>query len=221
MFEIEEEFDSALDTTADNNDGFSVLHQRRVSSASSRRHFPSSPPKAIPRARLSSMMNRGFEGQSYSPLAQVFNPVVQEDDANSDPYVSGSSAPQAGISFGLVTRRRLMSIQPSQRRVTESAANPALAHIRGIPAIGDKNSPPKRGAARSRSHDADHSRRPLPKPHQMVTEDIKIAENAMTDERAQFAVLRRLEEMEKRQERIEALLVEISRSVGGPRQPQS
>jgi len=55
----------------------------------------------------------------------------------------------------------------------------------------------------------------------MVTEDIKIAENAMTDERAQFAVLRRLEEMEKRQERIEALLVEISRSVGGPRQPQS
>lgn len=103
VFEIENEYESALDTDGTAND--SSRGQRRPSGGSNRREHLS---KIIPRARLSSSVHHPPEFQSTSPLAQVFNPIL---DAN--------TRLEPGISFGPATRRRVTSMPPSQLQTPE------------------------------------------------------------------------------------------------------
>jgi hypothetical protein len=209
VFELEEEFDSALDT-ADNNDDFSIQDQRRFSGASMRRGRPlppSSPPKAVPGARITST-NRGIEAQSFSPLAQVFNPVVIEEDVMRDPNLSaGSLVP--GISYGPATRRKMSSIQPSHRRLqpdpllTQFQSNqPRRFHTTSV-----KNSPPERVFLRSRSQGHDTLDRA------MTLVENKDREDDMGEGLEQSAIMKRLDDIEERQERIESLLHELSHTI--------
>ncbi|KIM44732.1 hypothetical protein M413DRAFT_442685 [Hebeloma cylindrosporum] len=196
VFELEEEFDSALDTT-DNNDDFSIQNQRRFSGVSMRTGRASSPPKPNARARLNSAMNRVTEGQILSPLAQVFNPLVVEDDVTREPYIS------PGVSYGPATRRRPLSIRPSQRRPQPdqlSAQSPSN-QLRRSPGTGDKDS--LRSPSQDR-HTVDHP---------MTAASVKDIENNTTGDLQQSAIMKRLDDLEKRQERIESLLQGLSHNI--------
>ncbi|KAJ3926134.1 MAG: hypothetical protein NXY57DRAFT_1029947 [Lentinula lateritia] len=123
------------------------LQQRRTSNSSQNRPFanqnhltpgggPSSssqdqlggsqPHPIPPRTRLNSIMSRGMEAaQSFtSPLAQIYQPLVVDDDlplASDESLDQVPSVPQGGaplISYGPTTRRRLSSMQGVHRRNT-------------------------------------------------------------------------------------------------------
>ncbi|EIW58800.1 uncharacterized protein TRAVEDRAFT_72272 [Trametes versicolor FP-101664 SS1] len=99
------------------------------------------------RARVNSVLARGLDlAQSVSsPLAQIFQPLIVDDDfisggddqnsseaATSGPSGNGMSAGQ--ISYGPATRRRLSSmhvLSPPRRGRTYSSATPALGLIPG------------------------------------------------------------------------------------------
>jgi hypothetical protein len=187
VFELEEEFDSALDT-ADTNDDFSILNQRRLSGASMRGRA-SSPPKTPARARHPTM-NRGSESQTLSPLAQVFNPLVVEDDLMREPCVS------PGVSYGPATRRRLLSIQPSQRRPQPEPLSTQFQsnQLKRFPKSSDSQD----------RHAIDHA---------MTAAEIKDMEDNMNGDLQQSAIMKRLDDMEKRQERIESLLQDLSHNI--------
>ncbi|KAJ4469533.1 hypothetical protein J3R30DRAFT_3661617 [Lentinula aciculospora] len=98
-------------------------------SSSSQEQLGGSQPHLIPpRNRVNSIMSRGLEAaQSFtSPLAQIYQPLVVDDDlplaSDEDesqdqmPLVPQGSAPL--ISYGPSTRRRLSSIQGMHRRGT-------------------------------------------------------------------------------------------------------
>ncbi|KAJ3493550.1 hypothetical protein NLJ89_g10992 [Agrocybe chaxingu] len=213
VFEIEGEFDSALDIT--DNDPFSIQHQqhRRLSGASSRRGRPF-PPASPPKAQRNRLYSILPQGQTASPLAQVFNPFLVEDD-NMPEYMSGHSIPP-GVSFGPATRRRLTSMaQPSQRRVTEPPVGNAggvISHAtRRFPVMSDKDSPPGNSVQRSRSHDHYQRKQPIP------AGEIEDGEDSQGETGEQANVLRRLDAMDKRQKNIESLLMEISQNIHSSR----
>lgn len=98
------------------------------------------------RARVNSVLARGLDlAQSVSsPLAQIFQPLIVDDDfisgddqhsseaATSGPSGNGMGAGQ--ISYGPATRRRLSSmhvLSPPRRGRTYSSATPALGLIPG------------------------------------------------------------------------------------------
>lgn len=222
---MEDEYESALDI-GDNNDGFSIRHQRRLSVNSTRRgriprhsspgrmprqttspqRMPrhSSPSKPIPqaRARLNSTMNH----DNFSPLAQVFNPLLVEDDHNMDQ--GPSMVP--GISYGPVTRRRLTSFVASNRNVApEILSHSHSNHSKKFPTLSDKSSPSEQGILRSASQDL------LRPPHISTATEIKDAEEDTGETQEQSIIISRLEEIEKRQQRIESLLAHISENING------
>ncbi|KAJ3852022.1 hypothetical protein EV368DRAFT_82940 [Lentinula lateritia] len=123
------------------------LQQRRTSNSSQNRPFanqthltpgggPSSssqdqlggsqPHPIPPRTRVNSIMSRGMEAaQSFtSPLAQIYQPLVVDDDlplASDESLDQVPTVPQGGaplISYGPTTRRRLSSMQGVHRRNT-------------------------------------------------------------------------------------------------------
>lgn len=77
---------------------------------------PSAPIAApAPRGRLNSLVGRGSDAlQSFtSPLAQIFHPLVVDEEPEELPSEGESSSPSGGthgISYGPVTRRRLTSM---------------------------------------------------------------------------------------------------------------
>jgi len=165
----------------------------------------SSPPRAIPGARITPTTNRGVEAQTFSPLAQVFNPVVMEEDVVRDPNLSaGSLVP--GVSYGPATRRRMPSIQPSHGRpqpdplLTQFQSN----QLRMFHTTSDKNSPPERVFLRSRSQDRDTLN------HAVENKD---REDDVGEDLEQSVIMKRLDDIQKRQERIESLLYELSRTI--------
>ncbi|KAI8996333.1 hypothetical protein BD414DRAFT_197116 [Trametes punicea] len=97
----------------------------------------------LPRARLNSLMTRGFEiAQSApSPLAQIFQPLVVDDDLSAGDdmtasegggvVISGGNGSGAGmISYGPATRRRLSSMHaanPPRRGHTYSLTAPGAS----------------------------------------------------------------------------------------------
>ncbi|PPQ76669.1 hypothetical protein CVT24_011914 [Panaeolus cyanescens] len=219
VFEIEEEFDSALDT-GDVSDGLS-FQQRRLSGGSSRRGRPNltiaspvSPPRASARPRLDSMITRGFDGQTYSPLAQVYNPFLVDDEIIEEPGPTGHhsnlASAQSNISYNPMARRRLTSIQPalqkrpgisltSQTTMTSQHGVP----FRKFPTAGDKvvaSSPEaitvRRSTSTERGTAVSHTE----------GDDHHVPEHTA-------ALMKRMEDMEQRQQRIEMLLLDISQSL--------
>ncbi|KAH9479382.1 hypothetical protein JR316_0007972 [Psilocybe cubensis] len=224
VFDLEDEFgnESALDT-GDNGNGVSIRSQRRLSGHSTRRgrvvrqsspgrmprystspqRMPrhSSPSKPIPqaRARLNSAMNH----ENFSPLAQVFNPLLVEDDHITDQGPAMSS----GISYGPATRRRLTSFVASNKNLAPDISMPSISNP--SKKFGDKSSPSEQGILISGSHDLLQ-----PPQHISTATEIKDAAEEDTGEsREESAIISRLEEIERRQQRIESLLTRISHSI--------
>lgn len=246
-----------------NGNAFEAQRQRRMSPFSSPtrplqqqpQRFPTgnsqpptgtlSPPGAGPthpaaRTRLNSLMSRGAEAAHTftSPLAQIFQPLVVDDDMileeeplNSDgtnatgPTPSVSSPPP-GLSYGLASRRRLSSMQSMYRR------NPAT----GDPSHLSANASPTHASSHTQSHstmgrflgqtsrdDLHHAFSSSPDSQQRpdasreslaipTADEVKREEDEGTGGMS-LEWTRRMERMEERQERIEGLLERIARDV--------
>ena len=183
VFDIEEEFDSALDV--DGNDGSSTRNQRRPS------FQKGGAVTGIPFRRF----NTTISAQSGSPLAQVFNPLVVGDNIED----SGSSlAAQPVVSYGPLSRRRITS---TQKRPVEPSDQAHSTQLNRFPTI----SPPEHGILRSRSQD-----RTLKSKASNISDDEQHPQQ-------QSEFMQRLDDIEKRQERIEVLLTQISQSISSDR----
>jgi hypothetical protein len=214
IFEIEDDLDIALDT-GDYGPTPSVdaFRQRRISGIS-RRHTserrvssnePSNPAgspnktgrrdlsPASPRQRLNSMLNRGAEAaQTFtSPLAQIFQPLVVDDEIPEDAEAPPShpGIPN-GVSYGPASRRRLSTMQRSP------ADSATVVHHR-FPSMGSHH-----GSHEALSSDPDA----YPTPREPETaEEVQEEASGM----AQWA--QRLQRLEEGQKRIEDLLIQLSK----------
>lgn len=218
IFEIEEDFESALDTGEGADDVYQQTQsKRRFSGVSISPPAPppqpqsSSPPRAIPRLRLNSVVNRGVDATAFSPLAQVFQPLVVDEDpfkatANNAANASGSLFP-LGISYGPASRRRLTSIQSMHRGAHEPLQTQLQLNTgKKFPLIG-RGSPKDREGPFKR----DISLERMP---ETVTE-VKEQEGASgTNNPGEVQWLERLTQIEQRQARIEDLLSQIAKNVG-------
>lgn len=173
---------------------------------------PSSPPRAIPRLRLNSVVNRGVDATAFSPLAQVFQPLVVDEDpfrttTNSAATNASGSLFPTGISYGPASRRRLTSIQSMHRGAHEPLQTQLQLNTgKKFPLIGrgspkDREGPFKRDVSLER----------MPE----TVMEVKEQEGASgTNSPGQMQWLERLTQIEQRQVRIEDLLSQIAKNVG-------
>ncbi|KAG6844774.1 hypothetical protein H0H87_003892 [Tephrocybe sp. NHM501043] len=220
IFEIEEEFESALDI---NDTASYQVHERprRMSSGPAQyNQTPAGPTGSIPHTRLTSIMHRGGEAaQSFtSPLAQVFQPLIVDntipeepgDKTESSPASPGATGPipfPSAVSYGSASRRRLSSVYVTQGHPQSSPPLFQQVQAKKV-AMFPKSSSPPRSSAFSRSPE-----RIAPASPSTATEALEESKADEVGRLGGVAVERRLEEMEKRQERIEELLKQIARDV--------
>lgn len=145
-----------------------------------------------------------MSNQSFSPLAQVYNPVVIDEDAE-DP---GNSA-QPVISYGPATRRRFTSVSKRPMEFSDQMHSTQLRRYPTVPPMDiNKISPPERGILRSRSHDrylkVQRSTAPDSRP-------LDVSDSEQYPQRSEF--IQRLDDIERRQEKIESLLIQISQNI--------
>ncbi|KAH9840257.1 uncharacterized protein C8Q71DRAFT_483332 [Rhodofomes roseus] len=196
---------------------------RSALSLSAKSERPASGPSSIPlpRHRLNSLVTRGLDNvQSVaSPLAQVFQPFVVEDE--NDPEQEGGAL----VSYGPASRRRLSSMQrrPTGMGHMDPFGGGPMAGLAGNGmGLGTRRSPgapslmspsarlgltgqtlsssPETKEIRSPSENGRDSRQGLSQPH----EPLETAEEEQEEGRS--LVDRRLEDIEKRQQHIEELL---------------
>lgn len=265
IFEIEDELGaSALDTRSEgeieNGQPQSPYvglvppsqHQRRLStSTTATKRRPSTPlhspmtttpmqQNAPPlRARANSMMNRGFEAaQNFtSPLAQIFQPLVVDDDlleeednaseVSSPPQATGVNfpSPPQGVSYGPASRRRLSSMHrrtepavprrfPVLGRVVSGATGDGVLSESPEQGGGVQGSPSQRevlsagvSPRKASSIAASASEGPSPSPAPSVTAQQVVDTRADTG--AAPGWVTRLDKMEARQRRIEGMLQQL------------
>jgi hypothetical protein len=144
------------------------------------------------------MLHRGAEvAQSFtSPLAQIFHPLVVDDEIpeNAEPSPSHLGIP-SGISYGPASRRRHSVMQRSP------AADSAIVQHHKFPSMGSHNG--SQDGPSSSKPDAHLSGRE-PETAEEVQE-----EESSAGGMAQWA--KRLQNLEEGQKRIEALLVKLSK----------
>ncbi|KAG6889749.1 hypothetical protein C0992_004267 [Termitomyces sp. T32_za158] len=219
IFEIEEEFESALDTSDamsyQYNEGF------RRTSLGPMQHTQGtlSPQTTTSRLRSNSLLPRGTDGtQNFvSPLAQVFNPLVvvdrpipeesdQADKAEMSPSSSSFIPGPSVVSYGPISRRRISMVSLRGQRPA-SPPRRQQVKLRKFSTFPKTASPPRMPL----SHSPEANEEPdSPTSPEVVTE-------ALVESRAEsgggIVLEGRLDEMEKRQERIEELLIEIARDI--------
>lgn len=148
---------------------------------------------------------------AHSPLAQVFQPLVLDDvhapeDTVSD-NVSGSgvsaSLPQPQLSYGPATRHRLGPVQSVQKRPSQTslwAPRPAVSGRPAYPPL-DTREETLAGRLSASSGHQDEEERPIATAEQV--EEIVEGNGGMTE------WMKRMEKIERQQERIEDLLVQL------------
>lgn len=166
---------------------------------------PQSPSVAAPRQRLGSILNRGAEAAHNiaSPLAQIFIPLVVDDDI---PEESGNGSSSmlnvpTGISYGPASRRK-----QSMMHRTPTVEN-ALARTHRFPSMGSHES--------RDAHVASSSPDPI---SDIVGHGMETAEEAEEEEDNSGGMIRwmeRLDKLEQGQKRIEDLLLKISENQTG------
>ncbi|VDB94664.1 unnamed protein product [Peniophora sp. CBMAI 1063] len=231
IFEIEEEYNSALDTddgpplnsrprAVSFNTG-SNAGSRRQSQTGGTRPQPSSSPThsktsalpalAMPRHRLTSILHEGADAArtAVSPLAQIFQPIVvpeisgsPEDAGNGlSPAGSNTGNGSAPVSYGPASRRRRISTVGGGLRPSDSHG-PFGGGLRFPSSASHGGS--SLGGAVSESPERSPKREDAP--------EVETAVDA-TDEDAELGPIeltRRLGEIERRQQRIEDLLGQIA-----------
>ena len=170
---------------------------RTRSPQKSQGYSPSSA-KPIPRARKNSTVDR-VEGPS--PLAQIFQPLVipeGEESANLGLHA-------ISISYGPAHRRRLSSMQSTQKRTPVEEPETRSQSSRGRPL--DSVSGP-RSPLDELSNETSHQVHPSEIGEPETVQQIEEEEENQTG--VSMMLLVRLEDMEKRQKRIEDMLIQIT-----------
>lgn len=198
-----------------------------LSQKSERPSGPSAIP--LPRARLNSIVTRGLEPAQAvaSPLAQVFQPLVVDDDRDGDAdQLSQDGAGGALVSYGPASRRRLSSMARRPTAMVHGDFFGAAAGPAGIPrrspGQATMTSPGARlgitGQALSASPETRETTRSPEKEREArsvlgqgpshLHEPLETAaeEQEEQEQGAASPTDRRLEEIERRQQRIEELL---------------
>ncbi|KAG6821438.1 hypothetical protein H0H93_010162 [Arthromyces matolae] len=217
IFEIEEEFESALDMT----DAASYQQgerPRRMSGVGQPSQGTSAGP--IPRARLNSIMVRGDSPQSFvSPLAQVYNPVAVGSipEEPSDKVESPSPLPPS-VTF--TVNRRLSTTQQSMR-TQQNPRRQSKVQMRRFLSLPVSSSPAQMPPSNTVEGAVENNVPKEPEPSNGRLEPTRSPERAtqIFDENSaehvedEHILARRLDDIERRQERIEELLIQISRDL--------
>ncbi|KAG6813886.1 hypothetical protein H0H92_006293 [Tricholoma furcatifolium] len=188
IFEIAEEYESALDLNDSASFQYNADQRARRRSSGHMQHGQTTgnggPAAPTPRTRLNSVMHRGTEvTQSFvSPLAQVFQPLmvddtIREESPDKDSDEPSSAAPSSQPTSPAVSYGPALSQAP-----VSQSPDPMLETVPTAPASPER-----------------------------VTEEL--AEESKGDPAGELAFERRLNDIEKRQERIEELLLQIARDV--------
>ncbi|KAI6041283.1 hypothetical protein EDC04DRAFT_3139831 [Pisolithus marmoratus] len=153
------------------------------------------------RRRLNSMINRTDVLQS--PLAQVFQPVVVDDEIPEEhaPDKEPLPQPHSGnghmVSYGPASRRRLASMHLASKRTTDSAAQTSGTSRRpAFPAIDTRPEALVEGP-----HSASPDRQP---------ETAEQVEETMANNGGLVELSQKIKDMEDRQKRIESILIQLS-----------
>ncbi|KAF9240653.1 hypothetical protein BU15DRAFT_73884 [Melanogaster broomeanus] len=142
-----------------------------------------------------------------SPLAQVFQPLIMDDEIPEEAIVDGNGggggilSPPV-ISYGPATRRRLTSMQSMFRRQTDLSAPTPIVRRRPFPVI-DTRQETLAGSLSS-------------SPEQQPGMAFETAEQVEEDSEQNGGMtewLRRMGQMEERQKRIEDLLIQLNSKV--------
>jgi hypothetical protein len=153
------------------------------------------------RARLSSAVSRGADAmQNFtSPLAQVFKPLaVHENMPETINPATGPAGPVA-VSYGPASRRRVSSMHSTQWRHPESLVHHTQANA--LKRFSPKSSPVEQSAL---SESPDHARVVSPLTERKPSLDTEYVGSDWTS---------RMDQMEKRQQRIEDLLIQLSKDI--------
>lgn len=164
-----------------------------------------SPPPTSPqvRARVTSLMHRGTEAvhNFSSPLAQIYQPLVVDDDLVDEAPESSSSANQK---FVFPRRRRLSSVH----KFPPTDHHASAVALRKFPTNSSSRGPGLTEQTLSESpFDADEE---SPKREPETVE--QIANEAATNG-GDTQVMHRLHRIEQQQKRLEELLVQLSKDI--------
>jgi len=166
------------------------------------------------RPRINSLVNPATS--SPSPLALLFQPLVVEEDVIAEDQEDNQNPPKAPnlLSYGPASRRRLVSLGPRRRGRALIDASPVAS------TLNSWQHPDTRQLSHSltRSDDGDQlSRSPDPIRINPSTSSIpETAGQVLEDEEkggGEPGLSRRLEVMEERQKRIEAMLMKLTESL--------
>lgn len=166
------------------------------------------------RPRINSLVNPATS--SASPLALLFQPLIVDDDVIAEDQEDNQNPQKAPnlLSYGPASRRRLVSLGPKRRGRTLADTSPAT------PTQNRWQHPDRRQPSHSltRSDDGDRFSR-SPGPIQINPSTSSVVETAgqvLEDEEregGETGLSRRLEAMEERQKRIEAMLMKLTESL--------
>ncbi|KAF9223997.1 hypothetical protein BS17DRAFT_808316 [Gyrodon lividus] len=171
------------------------------SAPQSPQQHPPSPQRATGHIRQSSapiqLHRRVKSDVIHSPLAQVFQPLIVDDDV----VVGGDNGGGGGllqapvISYGPATRRRLMSIQSTNRYQSELSASTPIVPRKPFPVIDTRQ----------------ETLRGLPSPElQLGIPTAEQVEESNEEDGGMTEWLRRMRQMEERHKRVEDLLVQLT-----------
>ncbi|KAK0501531.1 hypothetical protein EDD18DRAFT_1143127 [Armillaria luteobubalina] len=170
-------------------------------------HF-SSQPFPIARNRVNSILNRSFEtAQSFtSPLAQIFQPLLLDDD----PIADESHSPPHLVSFGPASRRRLSSMHQHRRGTTDGGhGHHSPTHQRSQEGSSLKRTDGGSGLL-SESPPAVMS---MSSPKDRSFMSLQTAAAVKEEEAESGGYWEKFAELEARQERMEKLLEQIAHSL--------
>jgi hypothetical protein len=149
-----------------------------------------------------------MEPQNFSPLAQVFQPLVVDEEDEDTLAALTPAATTTALSYGPASRRRINSMVPSRRAPDPLLAQAQMNNAMKKFPMGTSLSPPdpsKEGGIPIRSGRTGARGRSYDRPS--TVEEIREQEGDDIGKAAKLE--RRLDGIEKRQERIEVLLSRI------------
>ena len=153
--------------------------------------------------------------QSFSPLAQMYNPVVIDDSNIMEDIANTGNSTLPVISYGPATRRRFTSTQRRPMDLPDQADSSQFRRFPSNPVTNFGISPPERGYLRSRSQDR-NSRTQHSATLQPKTSNISLQSKSSHMSGGEFqesAFMQRLDAIEKSQAKIESLLSQISQNL--------
>ncbi|KAH6915984.1 hypothetical protein BKA70DRAFT_1418899 [Coprinopsis sp. MPI-PUGE-AT-0042] len=250
IFEVEDDLDSALDMGDDEGDHVFREWQPRKesmnggpqaprfggqSSPQKQGKRPSRSPPRAPRLRMDSLVppkppsglsNFNPSQAAFSPLAQVFQPVVLDDLNDGHTVTTGISLEGPGISYGPASRRRLTSIvqgkRPSHEALRQHAqTNAALRRLPGPTQVFSQSppasSPPQSvpiPTQRSVSRESGGSGKAPMTVEQVKRMEGMTGSSPVATDLELGSIKHKIDAIEKRQERIESLLMKIAEGLG-------